>query len=238
MLAHQSKIQQARTVIKDKFLPVRASQSSRNSSVGYGLEYRAPDLPRHGWPVKIPFFSGSWISLSNVFPFPRKNQCCTVGRCTEMNSPAFCFLFQFPENIPFRSHVDRVPIGKITPVHLKSIMMFRPWLVRPWRSGVCTPCRYYSGGEAVCRTLEMGRSHHSKKPVKMKAVRKFGHSMDLTAGRNGVPASCPGVQIRQTHSTWHCTQVFPLYGWKELVPKNQGRWQGAGSMPSPGAIIF
>ena len=31
----------------------------------------------------------------------------------------------------------------------------------------------------------------------MKVARSSGHGMDLTAGRNGVPALCPGVQIRQ-----------------------------------------
>lgn len=36
----------------------------------------------------------------------------------------------------------------------------------------------------------------------------------------------------RTHSTWRCTQVFPLYGWKELVPKPgkmAGGWKYAKS---------
>ena len=41
----------------------------------------------------------------------------------------------------------------------------------------------------------------------------------------------------RTHSKRCGAQIFCLYGWEELV-SNQGRWQGAGSMPSPGAIIF
>ena len=44
----------------------------------------------------------------------------------------------------------------------------------------------------------------------MKAVRSSGHSMDLTAGRNGVPASCPGVQIRQDSFNVALYPSFPF----------------------------
>ena len=66
----------------------------------------------------------------------------------------------------------------------------------------------------------------------MKAARSSGHGMDLTAGRNGVPASCPGVQIRQDSFNVALYPSFPLYGWKELVPKPgkmAGGWQYAKS---------
>ena len=44
----------------------------------------------------------------------------------------------------------------------------------------------------------------------MKAVRSSGHSRDLTAGRNGVPASCPGVQIRQDSFNVALYPSFPF----------------------------
>ena len=72
----------------------------------------------------------------------------------------------------------------------------------------------------------------------MKAARSSGHGMDLTAGRNGVPASCPGVQIRQDSFERGAVPKFSLCTDGKNWFQNQGRWQGAGSMPSPGAIIF
>lgn len=39
------------------------------------------------------------------------------------------------------------------------------------------------------------------------------------------------------HSKRSCAKVFPLYGSVDWF-QAQGKWQGAGSVPSPGMIIF
>ena len=136
MLDPPVKIQQARTVIKDKFCrPCQPVIEKLFCRIRSGIQVLRICL-RHGWPVKIPFFQ--WfmdITVKHFSISEEKPVFRTVGRCTEMNSPLFCFLFQFPEDIPFRSHIDRVPLGKITPVHLKSIMMFR------YRKHITGSCR-------------------------------------------------------------------------------------------------
>ena len=53
-----------------------------------------------------------------------------------------------------------------------------------------------------------------------------------------MPVSCPGVQTRQDSFKAALYPGFPFVQMGKNWFQNQGRWQGAGSMPSPGAIIF
>ena len=76
-----------------------------------------------------------------------------------------------------------------------------------------------------------------KASLEMKAERSSGHGGDLQRDKNGVLALSVGVRIRRAHSKRSCAKVFPLYGRRGLV-SGTGEMQGAGSVPSPGMIIF
>lgn len=120
MLDPPVKIQQARTVIKDKFCrPCQPVIEKLFCRIRSGIQVLRICL-RHGWPVKIPFFSGSWISLSNVFPFPRKTSVPHGGRCTEMNSPLFASSFssrEHPVSVPCRPRSNRKDHSGTSEIH-------------------------------------------------------------------------------------------------------------------------
>ena len=70
--------------------------------------------------------------------------------------------------------------------------------------------RYYSGGGLFAGLFGNGQIVTIAKSLEMKEARSSGHGMDLTAGRNGVPASCPGVQIRQDSFNVALYPSFPF----------------------------
>ena len=60
------------------------------------------------------------------------------------------------------------------------------------------PPMFIPAAVGLADSLEMDSlSPLRKVSLETKAGRSSGHGMDLTAGRNGVPALCPGVPTRQ-----------------------------------------
>ncbi len=93
--------------------------------------------------------------------------------------------------------------------------------------------RYYSGGGCLPDYLEADSlSPLRKVSLEMKAERSSGHGGDLTAG-GMVCLLCQLVcGSGRVDPKWRCTQVFPLYGWEELVSepgKMAGGWEYAKS---------
>ena len=74
----------------------------------------------------------------------------------------------------------------------------------------------------------------------MKAVRSSGHSMDLTAGRNGVPALCPGVQIRQDSFNVALYPSFPFVRMERtgFRTKEDGRGLGVCQVPVQSSFLI
>ena len=70
-----------------------------------------------------------------------------------------------------------------------------------------------------------------------KAARSSGRGGDSQSDKNGVPVSCPGVQTRQDSFKAALYPSSPFVQMERIGFRTK-EWQGAGSMPSPGAIIF
>lgn len=72
----------------------------------------------------------------------------------------------------------------------------------------------------------------------MKAERSSGHGGDLQRDKNGVLALSVGVADQAGSFKTELCQSFPLCTAGVDWFQAQGKWQGAGSVPSPGMIIF
>ena len=92
---------------------------------------------RHGGPVKVPFFFRFCdITLKILSVSHKEPVLYAVGRSAVYKPFLLHFLSQFPEYIAFRSHFVSVPMGNVTAVHLKAVMMF---CHRDNISGACFP---------------------------------------------------------------------------------------------------
>ena len=80
--------------------------------------------------------------------------------------------------------------------------------------------RYYSGGGLFAGLFGNEQLVTiAKSQLGNEGGQKFWSWWDLQSDKNGVPVSCPGVRPGRTHSKRCGAQIFPLYGWEELVSK-------------------
>ena len=74
----------------------------------------------------------------------------------------------------------------------------------------------------------------------MKAARSSGRGMDLTAGKNGVPVSCPGVQTRQDSFKAALYPSFPFVQMERtgFRTKEDGRVLEVCQVPVPSFFLI